>query len=277
MDVRVRTQCLMLMLLAISILSEARAQVPDGRAVTAANLLANERLWPYHVTLVDPWKPAASEQPLRAGTRGVLIRVEASGLARIDFGRWGLYDVPVGKTDLLASANRIRSGELPKGQANFVTAIGPRLLDSAATPVQLFDVEQMAGQRAFVCVFADPNAEGFRELAQALSPLRARDGVLTILFPQSGPADGEVAERLRALKWTVPFVFDRLAEPYAETLLPAKTPPPAVLLQTSEGRLVFSITWTPSVLPRLTAALEQAFPDKPAAPSPSPAPDPKPQ
>jgi len=268
---------LLAILLAISTLSKAGAQAPDSSALTEANLLANERYWPYHVKLVDPWKPAASEQLLRAGTRGVLIRVEASGLARIDFGRWGLHDVPVVKTDLLASANRIRSGELSKGQANFVTAIGPRLLDSAATPVKLFDVDQTARQRGFLCVFADPNAEGFSELAQALSPLRARDGVLTILFPQSGASDGQIAERLRALKWTVPFVFDRLAEPYAETLLPAKTPPPALLLQTNEGRLILSSTWTQAVLPRLTAALEEAFPEKPAAPSPSPAGDPKPQ
>ena len=62
---------------------------------------------------------------------GVLIRVEASGLARIDFGRDGLYEVPVGATDLVERANRIRTGELRKMAPNFVLAIGPRLVDSA--------------------------------------------------------------------------------------------------------------------------------------------------
>src|SRR5262245_28318631 len=84
-------------------------QVADPAAppVTAKNLLASERFWPYHVALPKAWKPPGSQQALPAGTRGVLIRVEREGLARVDFGRDGLVEVPVDATDLVAQAERV--------------------------------------------------------------------------------------------------------------------------------------------------------------------------
>src|SRR5262245_34700801 len=70
--------------------------------VTAASLLESERFWPYQVALVRAWRPPGAAQALPAGTRGVLIRVEATGRARVDFGRQGLYEVAVGDLDLVA-------------------------------------------------------------------------------------------------------------------------------------------------------------------------------
>jgi hypothetical protein len=58
------------------------------------------------------------------GSVGVLIRVEDGGIARIDFGRDGLREVPIAMTDLVDRANRVRSGELVKLAPNFVLAIG---------------------------------------------------------------------------------------------------------------------------------------------------------
>jgi hypothetical protein len=248
------------LILLLSVLPAARALAADSEAVSTANLLSSDRYWPYRVRLRESWQPAPGETPLRPGARGVLIRVEASGLARIDFGRAGLHDVPVAKTDLLESANRIRRGEQPKSSPNLVNAIGPRLLDPTSESLQLLDLEQAARQRGFLCGFADPDAEGFAALAQALAPLRGREGVLTILFPRAERSDARLAERLRALAWPAPFVIDHLAEAYARTLLPAGLPLPAVLLLTNEGRLVFAGRWTEGVLPELGSALDAAFP-----------------
>jgi hypothetical protein len=69
-------------------------------------------------------------------------------------------------------------------------------------------------QRGFLAVFADPNAEGFAALAKTLAPLRERDGVLTILLPQSARPDAQIAEQLRSLDWTVPFVMGHMSEAY---------------------------------------------------------------
>jgi hypothetical protein len=229
--------------------------------VTAANLMQNERFWPYHVELVSPWRPLSREKPLPTGAGGVLIRVEPGDVARIDFGRDGIYDVPIGQTDLVDAANRIRRGEKHKMAPNAALAIGRKLTDSRADRLVVFKPEEAVEMRGFLCVFADPDAEGFAELAAALAPLqeRAGAGVLTVLFPQGQHPDQKVLERLRELDWKVPFAFDFLSESYTDSFLPAGTPLPAVLLQTAEGRLVFMGAWQPDTFPKLTAAFDAEF------------------
>jgi hypothetical protein len=232
---------------------------PDAPAVTLENLIASERFWPHQVAVTGSWQPAGRGAPLPKGFPGVLIRVEPYGRARIDFGRDGLYEVPIAETDLVERANRVRRGELEKRAPNFLYAIGPRLVDSASDPARPFPYEDAAAKRAFLAVFADPAAEDFAALAAALAPLRERDGLLTIFFPQGQHPDPGVRERLRSLGWTVPFLYDHLAEPYTATLLPAGTRPPAVLLQTEEGRLLFKSAWQPDALAPLRAALDDAL------------------
>ena len=245
-------------------LPEYHAQDAQAAVVTEQNLLASERFWPYQVAMTEAWQPVGNEQPLGPDSTGVLIRVEASGVARIDFGRDGLYEVPVGKTDLVESANRIRLGELEKMAPNFLLAIGPRLIDSGSDSLRPFQFGAAAEARGFLCVFADPDAPGFAALAAALAPLRESDGVLTIFFPQDAHPDAQVRERLRSLKWTVPFVYDHLSDAYTRTLLTEATPPPAVLLQTREGRARFQSRWRADVVPALTSALAAAFGGAPA-------------
>jgi hypothetical protein len=245
----------------------ARVADAQAAAVTERNLLASERFWPYRVELRRPWRPAGRRQPLLPGAAGVLIRVEASGVARIDFGRDGLYEVPVRATDLLQRANRVRRGELEKLLPNFVLAIAPRLLDSGSASPRPFPPAAAAEPRAFLCVFADSGAEGFAELATSLTPLRERHGALTILFPQGQHPDAEVRERLRSLGWTVPFAQDHLAEAYTRSLLAEETPLPALLLQTGEGRVLFRSRWGAGAVGELEAALERAFGGAPATTS----------
>ncbi len=239
--------------------SGAPGQAEVSSPVTAADLLERERFWPFRVALTEAWQPAGRETPLRAGSTGVLIRVERGGAARIDFSADGKYEVPIDKTDLVANANRIWRGELAKPQPNFVYTISTRLVDSASDALGGLDPEKVVDRPGFLCVFADPSAEGFEELARALVPLRDRHGVLTILFPQGSHADPATRERLRAVEWTVPFLYDFLAEPYTRTLLAEDTPLPAILLQTNEGRVLHQGTARPSAAPGLAAALDAAF------------------
>jgi hypothetical protein len=229
---------------------------PGAPAVTPDNLLESERFWPYQVALTAAWRPLDSQKPLAAGMQGVLIRVEDSGMARVDFGRHGQHRVPVSRTDLVENANRIRRGELHKMGPNFALAIGSKLVDPRPERIAPLGFVAAAGEATFLCVFADPNAEGFEDLARALAPLQERRGVLTVLFAQGQHPDAELRERLRALDWKVPYAYDFLAEGYTRSLLPEGTPVPAVLLQTREGRLLFQSPWGSSVPAELDAALD---------------------
>jgi hypothetical protein len=229
----------------------------NAEPVTERNLLPSERFWPYHVALTRPWRPADRAEPLVPGIAGVLIRVEDSGHARIDFGRDGLYEVPIETTDLLENANRIRRGELDKLASNFLLDIGPRLLDSASDSLRPFGLRPAAERSGFLCVFADPSAQGFTDLAAALAPLRDRQRVLTILFAQGGHPDALLREQLRSFGWPIPFVFDHMSESYAHSLLPEDTPLPALLLLTREGRVLFHGRWGPDVVTDLSAALDR--------------------
>ena len=78
------------------------------------------------------------------------------------------------------------------------------------------------------------------------------------------PADAQVRERLRSLDWKAAFVFDHLAEAYTASLIDEKTPRPALMLQTTEGRVLFQSSWKTGVMPELTAALDRAFGHEPA-------------
>lgn len=225
--------------------------------VVGSNLLASERFWPYRVALIESWDGAA--EPIPRGMTGVLIRVETSGLARIDFGRRGKFEIPVADTDLLERANRIRTGGLEKAEPNFVHAIKTRMLDPASEPLRALPSEASQSRRGFLCVFADPGAAEFAEIAHALAPLRKREEVLTILFAQGSYADAAVRERLRSLAWPVPFSYDFLSEPYTRTLLVAGTSFPALLLQTNEGRVIFQGAWSPQAIAPLVAAWDAEF------------------
>ena len=228
---------------------------PSAPEVTAKTFFANERFWPYHVDLTRAWKGDGFAAEVPAGVRGVLVRMEEAAKARIDFGRHGVGAVPLERTDLVARANGVRLGTEGKPLPNFVEAMGPRLLASSVDPPRPYPVGAVFMHAAFVCVFADVGSPAFEEIARALAPLGRRD-VLTIVLPQGRPSDAGVYERLRALAWRVPFVFQHLAEPFTASLAGPSPALPLVTLQTPNGRLLFSESWNDSTPRALDARIE---------------------
>ncbi len=234
---------------------------PAAPEVTLDNLMESEVFWPYRVRLKRAAKPEGASREIDSDVLGVLIRVEPAGTARIDFGREGLVTVPVADTDLVERANRIRMGDDEKDASNFVLAIGARMLVSDDEVLRSIEFDEVAAQEGFLAVFADPSAFDFGTLAASLEPLRGRDQVLTVLFPQGRHTDEQVRSLLRKAEWPVPFVLAHLTGPYTESRLASSPERPVVQLQTKEGRVIYQAEWSQEVLPALTEAIDQAFPE----------------
>ena len=133
--------------------------------------------------------------------------------------------------------------------------LGPRLIDPATAKIYPFP--EAARNLVFLCVFADPWRVEFGPLVSELEAFR-RPGMLLMLFPQGRRPDREVQGQLLAMKWTAPFVFDHLSEPYTKTLLSPEIPLPAVQLQTGEGRVLYEGRWSSAALREIDAALGRA-------------------
>jgi len=233
--------------------------VVDSRApaVTGGNLHESDRFWPYRTKLIESWLPPSGAATLGAGTEGALIRVGSSGTARIDFGRVGVYDVPVSATDLVEHANRIRLGEEEKTEPNLLRTIGPRLVDSNSDVMRPFSYGEEYERDLFLCLFADPEDESFDAIVGSMTPLAARHGALVIVFPQGRVPDRTVGRRLRALGSPVPFVLDHVSEAYTRSLLAADVAMPAVLLQTGDGRLLFAERWEAETAARIASVIQE--------------------
>jgi len=239
---------------------------PQAPPVEAGNLLANERFWPYRVALTREWKPAGAEKPLAAKTTGVLVRVESTGLARIDFGRHGLFAVPPDATDLVAQANAIRLGKEKKKAPNFLLAIAPRVLSTEDEKVRAVRYRELADEEMFLCVFVDPKSTEWLQIASVLATRRPTEGLLTILFPQGRIPDERMHRDLRRLGWKTAFVFDHLSEPYTQSLVAEEPAHPRLLLQTAEGRVLYAGAWSPGAVAALEEAIAVGLSPEPATP-----------
>lgn len=245
-----------------------RAADPGARVVTGETLLESERFWPYRVSLLRDWKPDGRSEPLRAGARGILVRVEPNGLARVDFAREGRFAVPIDALDVVALANRVRNGEEPKLAPLFVHTIGTRLVDSEAATLRAIEMVRVYEPRVFLAVFADPSSDGFAGIARSLAPLRDAHGAMTVLFPQGRHPDATVHAKLRALGWPVAFLRDEYGEGYTRSLRGESAPLPAVMVLTPEGRVLFDRPWSgEESVSDLRRAIEKHAESEPGQPS----------
>jgi len=244
------------------------ASDPGAPEVTLANVLENDRFWPYRVALLEPTTPPGASRPIRAGLSGVLVEVNSAKRVRIDFGRDGILEVPIEETNLVAESNRVRLGELDKLAPNLIAALGPRLVESGAPGLRQLDFAQIGPRDQVILVFADPTTPQFAPLAKSLAPYQARNELLTILVPQGNHSDAEVRRSLRERGWTVPFVYRHLAPGYTKSLVDEGIELPAVRLSSAEGRTLFDRAWGEEAGARLGELLESTYgPQAPHTPS----------
>jgi hypothetical protein len=209
-------------------------------AITQATVYENERYWPAIVALTKEWLPPGETKPLKTQYRGTLVRVEADGRVRIDFGRHGRHETPMDHTDLVQRANEVRLGTRTKLAPNFVLRVGNSLVDSSSRPLRPHSLDKIAGASGYLCIFADPRAANFPILAQQLAALEGVNGVRAVFFPQSVVRDDLefVHERLETLSWHVAFMYPQLSGSYTLSLLGEVPERPRALLISPEGRVL---------------------------------------
>ncbi len=235
--------------------SEKVAATTPPDEVTVGNLLDREAFWPYRVEMAADWSPPGSALTLRKGAKGILIRVEPEGHARIDLPSYGIFRVPITSTNIVEAANGIRRGEIRKRRANFTTSVVPRLFESSGVlpnPLNPIEAEAAAG---FLNIFADPESEAFEAMARAIRERAIPEAVMPVFFPQGDAPDIEVMRVLQKQGWLIPFMMERLSEPYSTTLVTAEEYP-RVLLTSSEGRSYFEEVWGEGTADRLVEAMK---------------------
>lgn len=229
---------------------------PDAEAITAANLFDHERYWPYRVELTEPWGPADRPRPFEPGTRGVLVRLIDRDTARVDFAGLGVHEVPISTTDLVASARQIAAGKLHKFGPNLLVSLGPRLVSTSGDAPKRVGPSIM-NRRLVLSVFADPAQSDFGQMAEALSTLEGSDErFAAILFPKESLDERAIFDAVKRAGWEVPFVEPRLSKSYTDGQLRQTLRPPAILLSTDEGRLLYEGAWNENRLRDVRAVLE---------------------
>jgi hypothetical protein len=235
------------------------AQTAAATAITQASVYENERYWPAIVALTEEWLPPGETKPLKAQYRGTLVRVEADGRVRIDFGRHGQHDVPMDRTDLVERANEVRAGTRTKLAPNFVLRVGNNLVDSSSQQMRPTTIDAFAGASGYLCIFADPRAEDFPNLAQEVAALEGVNGVRAVFFPQSVVLEDLefVHERLGTVSWHVPFMYPQLSGNYTLSLLGEIPVRPRAQLVSPEGRILYGAeVGTAASLSELRQAVE---------------------
>ena len=253
---------LRILILLTSVLCFTKAAIAEptasrGGDITVENLLQLEEFWPYQVKLIVPWRP--DEGPMLGAPKpGVLVRIEESGLARIDFAAGGVHQVPLENTNVLEQANAIREGAKLKAGANLIVATGPRLIDGSAVAPTIVDLMAINEATSFLCVFADPMAESFSGLAASLRSLEGKHGLRTILFPLGSHVDADVLTVLQQVEWPIAFVMDGFSELYARSLRSSATDP-SVIFTSREGRLFFEDQWSGETAKALASVILRRF------------------
>lgn len=237
----------------------ADARAAASQKIDATNLYHHESHWPTHVRLTGPIPRGEGQADVPAGRVGVLVRVEPDGQVRLDLGRDGRHVVPIERTDVLEGANAAARGASYKLGPNLTLAIASKLVDPSKPGPATFPYRAQKDLRGALCVFADPNDEDFEALARSLAPLHRREGVTMVLFPETDQADRVTADRLRALDWTIPFVFNAHAESLRRSFVAESSELPWVQLMTNEGRLIAEGPFDPALRARLEQAIDANF------------------
>ncbi len=225
--------------LALSSANEgASSSAKSERPITAESIYEAEEFWPNIVAVADGWQPQSTERARPKTLQGALIRVERDGTARIDLAQFGRVDVPVAQTDLVERANAVRRGEVFKHRGNLAMQLSPLLVRSDLERPGPNPSRGIKGAERILCVFADPRAETFPEIAAGFMAWVEGRNVPAIFVAQNVGRDdlSYIHGRLREVGWTAPFVYPERAATQTERLLREAPRVPWIQLLTREGR-----------------------------------------
>lgn len=214
---------------------------PGEIGLTAENIREHENLWPNNVALIAGWTPEAGGDPLKAGYRGALIRVEENGRVRVAFGRHGNHVVPIERTDLVERANQIRRGELHKVAPCFLAHFGTQFIEIVGEDVSPVQTPRIAHAQRFLLVLADPRSPGFEQEAKTLASLREGIPDLQILYFPIGLAHQEIApvrDVLTRSGLMVPFAYPAAADVHVRALFGSVPESAEAVLITPDGRIL---------------------------------------
>lgn len=186
----------------------------------AAWLYENHTLWPLKVHATRDIEVPDGRVPAR--TRGTLVRIEPDGTARVDFGRSGIQNVPVTKTDILAQAHAIRDGDQDPDRPNFVMLMGTRLGRTDLEYIQAYPYDQFTSHDLFLILYLEGLMEFDEELAESFRKvvsLSQEHGVLPFVHT-TVPTKGLLLAHLLQVKLEtpIPYVVGHLQEPMARVM-----------------------------------------------------------
>lgn len=233
---------------------------PSAHEINDSNFLESERFWPFHIQFTGDQTDGGSQKMPPVGAMGVLLFFGEDGHSlTADFGRDGIFKLPVGATDLIEGANHNRLVPHAKKAPNLVLRYGNKLVD-AQSPT-LIPFRYPVGKRfdAWIIFIADPLSLEFAQMAEAFKHVSPNQGaIMPIFVPIGSMEDKQVLELLQTLEWSGPFVYKYLASAYLPGLSLSGITPPAVIVSSPEGRLIYAGNWSPETVPAIEEKL-QAF------------------
>ena len=224
---------------------------PTAPEVNNSNVLESERFWPYQIQTNGNLTEGESGEVPPVGTAGVLLFVEEDALSlTADFGRDGIFKIPVASTDIIERANHNRLVAHAKKAPNLVVRFGNKLVDAQSPTLIPFRYPVGKQFDAWIFFIADPLSMEFTQMAEAFKYLRADEGaIMPIFVPTGSLEDKQVLELLQTLEWPGPFVYKYLASAYLPGFLLDGIVPPAVIVASPEGRMIYLANWSEQTVP----------------------------
>ena len=164
------------------------------------SLPGHSDFWPPKIHLTEDVE--TRKGTLSAGQRGVLLRIEGGpAIAVVDFGRDGIHEVPLDKTDALATARRIKDGEKDKPLPNYLSMLGPpKLFHAVEGKMKAISLHETGDWKGFFLLYLsveDLDWAALAGLLQENKDLIRKTGLQPLLLPLSRVEDAELFQKIR--------------------------------------------------------------------------------
>lgn len=177
----------------------------------ASDIAMRSDWWPQYVELTRAVTPEGTDSEFRNGQRGVLIRVEPSGVL-VDFGRNGIFRIPVAATDLLEQAQLVRNAGKPE-MGLFSRSIYNKFFQIEEGKARQCRAKDFRGSRYFLLIYTDVGSdtcEGARKaIERFLEEGSDSPDDLGVLVIPSDPNESELIDDLKTsgVRWPTMYHF----------------------------------------------------------------------